>query len=195
MSIKGRDVRRQARALMKRFGRFDQIFAASPDALMRVDGVGKQTVENIKIIHDAFTRISASILNKTPVYMAHETLETYCRTVLDTKRVEEFHVIYLDAEHKVILDELHNTGTVDYSDIHELEILYSALGCGAKSVCLYHNHPRGTMNFSRDDKLTTQLVRDTLKVAKIALYDHLLVAAGTTLSMRNEHMLDDNFIM
>lgn len=189
MVIRGHDVRVPARALMKRFGNLEQVLAATPDALQRVPGIGPQTAECLKIIHMIMTRAIGGQLAKTPVYRAQETLDTYCRTKLSQLRREEFHVLYLNHEHKVIEDETHNTGTPNYADLYPLEVMYHAMTIGAKHICLYHNHPGCICDFSPDDIDATKALQEKLNNAEITLYDHLLVAAGTIISMKNKQLI------
>lgn len=189
MVIRGHDVRVPARALMKRFGNLEQVLAATPDALQRVPGIGPQTTECLKIIHRIMVLSISNQLATTPVYQAKETFDSYCRNTLSQLRREEFHIIYLNHDHKVLEDETHSIGTINYSELYPREIILNALKYNAHSICMFHNHPSDTCKFSKEDIKSTKELKYKLNAMDIELYDHLLVAAGMTFSMKNEHII------
>ena len=60
-----------------------------------------------------------------------------------------------------------------------------ALANNAVNVIIVHNHPSGDKRPSRDDVEMTKTLQEALKSARINLHDHLIVAGGHCVSLRN----------
>lgn len=65
-------------------------------------------------------------------------------------------------------------------------ILRLALTHGAKSVVLAHNHPDGSPVFSKNDLVATAIVAQALFSTGKTLGDHLLLAGGQIISLRQQ---------
>ena len=109
--------------------------------------------------------------------------------LLREKHTEEFHVFYLDIDYKLILDELHSSGTVDWAPVFVREIVKKALDLSARNIVLVHNHPSQIGTFSTHDIQITQELETALNGLEIKLYDHLLVAGDIVHSARNMFFL------
>ena len=131
-------------------------------------------------------------LNNAPIFHNYEKLENYCKLAVGGKSVEEFHVLYLDAQFKLIQDETHSKGTIDWAAVYSREIVKRALDLNARSVVLLHNHPTPYTSFSSQDIQITKELQNALDKLDINLYDHLLVSADVVYSARNMFLLDNN---
>jgi DNA repair protein RadC len=58
-----------------------------------------------------------------------------------------------------------------------------ALHHHAAAVILAHNHPSGGVDPSRADEALTQTLKAALALVDVRVLDHVIVAAGQTLSM------------
>ena len=64
-------------------------------------------------------------------------------------------------------------------------------------IILVHNHPSGRLLPSREDKLSTQKMREAGNLVGIELLDHLIVGdkKGHYFSFREENILNNNFYL
>ncbi len=91
--------------------------------------------------------------------------------------------LYLNANYKVIHDEVISIGTLDTSVIHPREVFKPALEYSAVGVILVHNHPSGVPRPSTADiTITMQLVKAG-KLLGIELIDHVIVTKQSFLNL------------
>ncbi len=181
-AIPRRDVRPLARGLSCRFGGMHNLLGASLDDLMAYPGCGKNTAIFIKVIHSILCMDLRDQLDKRPIFQNHEVLRNYCRMKLSNKSVEEMHLLFLGTDYKLLAEELHCTGTVDWTPTIPAEVAVRALAHRAKYVIMVHNHPSGTARFSDPDVEITALVQTALSAIDVKLLDHLLVAGNVVVS-------------
>jgi DNA repair protein RadC len=189
-AIPRRDVRTLSRQLYKKYGNIHNLLSASLESLMETDGIKENTAIFFKAIHKLNQLEYKNILDSAPIFHNFEKLENYCKSILLGKNIEEFHVFYLDSQYKLIKDELHSSGTVDWAAVYVREIVKRALDLNAHSIVLVHNHPSAYTSFSYQDIQITQELENALKKLDISIYDHLLVSGGVIYSARNMHLLD-----
>ncbi|MCL2331458.1 MAG: DNA repair protein RadC [Proteobacteria bacterium] len=189
-AIPRRDVKPLARQLMGKFQGAHQILGAPMEELERIDGIKRNTAIFIKAIFEIMLLDYKNYLAKTPIFHEYKMLEDYCKLMLSGKTVEEFHVLYLDADKRLIADETHSSGTSDWAAIYPREILKRGLATNANSVILVHNHPTNAAMFSTEDINATKELYSLLKSVNINLFDHLLVANGLVYSAKNMRLLD-----
>lgn len=187
--IPRRDVRILSRSLIQHFGSVSQIFSAPIEKLEAFPGIGHNTAVHIKLINELMVRGYRTKMLEQTIFHDMRVITNFCLTLLSGKSVEELHVLYLDKDYRLLHDELHSVGTIDWSPIFEREIIKNALNLGARSIALLHNHPGGGC-FSQADVDATEDLIPLLDVVGIYLYDHYLVSNGILYSMRNEHLLD-----
>lgn len=186
--IPRRDVRILARALIQHFGSVSQVFTAPINALENFAGIGHNTAVYLKLINELMVRGYKTRMLEQPVFHDMRVITNYCLTLLSGKAVEEFHVLYLDKDYRLLQDETHSVGTIDWTPIFEREIIKHALNINARSIALLHNHPCGG-GFSTDDVNATESLEKSLNAIGIDVYDHYLVSNGILYSMREKHLL------
>lgn len=105
-----------------------------------------------------------------------DTAATYVKLKIGGDRKENFMVIYLDNQHRLIESVIHFTGTIDGSQVHPREIVRHAMLVDAAALILAHNHPSGNTEPSDSDHgITTQIV-DAMKTVSVRVLDHVIVS-------------------
>ena len=188
--IPRRDVRTLARQLYKKYGNIHKLMAAPFESLIENEGIKENSAVFFKLIYYLMQLEYKVAFDDRPIFHNYEKLENYCKLLMSEKTIEEFHVFYLDARYKLIKDELHSSGTVNWAAVYVREIVKKALDLNAGSVVLLHNHPSGYTSFSTQDIEITQELENALEKLNINLYDHLLVSGEIIYSARNMHLLD-----
>ena len=189
-AIPRRDVRILSRQLYKKYGSIHKLLSEPIESLMENNGVKENTATFFKLIYKLMELEYKSELEENPIFHTHEKLENYCKLILSGKTIEEFHVFYLDTKFKLIKNDLHSSGTIDWAAVYIREIVKKALDLNARSVILLHNHPASHTAFSSQDIEITQELENALSKLDIDLYDHFLFSGDVLYSMRNMHLLD-----
>lgn len=96
---------------------------------------------------------------------------------------EQFSVMFLDTQHRVIAFESMFRGTLTQASVHPREIVKAALRHNAGAVILSHNHPSGNADPSRADEFLTQTIKAALALVDVRVVDHIIVAGGSSVSM------------
>lgn len=177
-SIPRRDVRPLARALLQKFGGVYFVLRAPIEELMAVSGIGRNTAILIKLFNE-LSSVSYQERATSGDYLADpKFINDYCRDKLSGLTIEEFHVLYLGANSKLLLDETHTRGTIDQSAVYPREIAKQALRLNALGVILMHNHPMSDNSFSSDDISITEEIISVLQSININFIDHLVVTCN-----------------
>jgi DNA repair protein RadC len=101
---------------------------------------------------------------------------------LGSKR-EEFVVLFLNHEHRVIAAETLFQGSVGTAEIHPRVVAQRALALNASALIVSHNHPSGNTKPSDADIATTQRLVSAMDLLDIRVLDHVVVAGDAVVSM------------
>ncbi|MBB3892852.1 DNA repair protein RadC [Phenylobacterium haematophilum] len=183
----GANVCYAADALMARFGGVWRIFGAPEPELARV--VGREAARELVLLHGLLVRLLEHPLRQRTLLSSHEAVTTYLRARLAAPPREVFHVLFLDKRNQLIADERLGVGTVDHAPVYPREVARRALELSASSVLLAHNHPSGDPAPSRADIDMTKQVVAALRVLRIAVLDHFIVAGDQVLSFRAQGLM------
>ena len=183
------DVRPLAHQLMEHYGNLYNIITASNESLMKISGIKENTAIFIKSIHEVMKRGSKDYLHNKPIFHDYQKLSEYCKLLLYGKQIEEFHILYLDSEYRLLSDDMHSSGTIDWAAVYPREILKRALEFNASSIVMLHNHPNSMTSFSTQDIEITMDVKNLLKTVNIELFDHLLVSGNIVYSAKNMFLI------
>ena len=176
--IPRRDVKPLAKELIRKFGSFGEVIAATPARLKEVDGVGDAVVAALKTIEAAALKLSRAKLLGRPALSSWEAVLDYCAAAMARAETEQFRILFLDRKNTLIAEEVHQRGTVDHTPVYAREVVKRALELGASALILVHNHPSGDPTPSRADIAMTREVVAAAKALHIDVHDHLVVGRG-----------------
>jgi DNA repair protein RadC len=187
--IRRQDVKRQAKALLEKFGSVKGIMDAESDNLRTVPGIGDRSAILFKLIKEiASLYLKQKAMEKKQVSCTTELLD-FCRTKMGGKKDEEFCVIYLDAQNQIIEFETVQKGIVNQAVVYPRQVLESALKKKATAIILAHNHPSGHVRPSDADIRLTKTIQETAKVLDILVHDHIIIGEDRFFSFREEGLM------
>jgi DNA repair protein RadC len=96
-------------------------------------------------------------------------------------------VLTLDGNNQVIKAHTITRGLANQSQIHPRETFYPAIQDRAVSILVAHNHPSGNLEPSEADLIATRRLVEVSKTLGIPVVDHLIVAEGGFLSIRERY--------
>jgi len=174
-AIPRRDVKPIAKELIRRFGSFAEVLAASPARLLEVDGIGESVVTDLKIAEAAARRYAKGAVAKKPVLSSWASVLDYCRAAMAFADREQFRLLFLDKRNALIADEVQGFGTVDHTPVYPREVVKRALELSASALILVHNHPSGDPTPSAADIKMTRDIAEIAKPLGIVVHDHIIV--------------------
>jgi len=184
------DVKPMAKALLRRFGSFAGVMAATPDALGEIDGVGEASIVALKAVQAAALLMQKQDLHQKPLLSSWKSVLDYCHSVMAHEAIEQFRLLFLDGKNALIADEKQSQGTVNHTPVYVREVAKRALALDASAVIMAHNHPTGDPSPSRDDIEMTRQVKSALEKIGIQLHDHIIVGRKGHVSLRSLGYLD-----
>lgn len=182
-SIPQRDTNPIAHRLIDEFGSLQGVMQARTEQLEKVDGVKRTTSTLIKIIAKTYGRYSESILHEKVKLTNRKLAQKYCLGISTGERNEQFKVICLDAQCRVLGTRKITDGSLNEVAAYPRMVAETALNYNAHSVILTHNHPGGTPTPSREDIASSLQLQRLLGGLGIILLDHIIVADMNTYSM------------
>ena len=122
-------------------------------------------------------------------FTAPEIVKNYLTLSLALEEREHFHVLFLNNQHKLLLDDRLFSGTIDGASVYPREVVKRALQCNAAAVILAHNHPSGICVPSEADKGITDKLKQALSTIDIRILDHIIVGHMETYSFAEHGVL------
>jgi DNA repair protein RadC len=187
--IRGVGVLQLAQRLLEEFGGLHGLLKAGPEDLKQIKGLGPAKRSEVAAVLELARRSLAQELRTRPVFDAPERVHEYLRLNLATRDVEVFAVLFLDAQHRLIVLEEMFRGTLTQTSVYPREVVRRALALGAAAVILAHNHPSGTAEPSRADEFLTQSLKGALALVDVRVLDHFVVAAAGVVSFAQRGLL------
>ena len=182
----------QAERLMKCFGSFRNVFAADRHALEKC-GLSVSQAALILSMRPVARRCAAAKFEKNPDLSDRKTLDDYIRALYVGARNEQFILLCLNGQGRLIEAQRLSEGTLRGIRMQTRTLMESVVHTGAHSVIFCHNHPGGQAAFSRADIQSTRAFWAQLKTIGVPLVDHMLYAAGEVVSMREACHLNETF--
>ncbi|MBQ2893052.1 MAG: RadC family protein [Oscillospiraceae bacterium] len=171
-----------AHRLIERFGSVKAVLAASAAELKRVEGVGDNIVQFLRLFPEV-ERYCGMEKSKEIILDKREKCGKFMVPFFNNKRNETVYLLCLDAKCKVISCKMVGEGSVNSAGVPVRRIVEMALDEGATSVVLAHNHPSGIAVPSDEDRVTTMRLARALSAVEITLVDHVVVADNDYVSM------------
>lgn len=99
----------------------------------------------------------------------------YMKPRLFNLRHEEFWVLTLNAQNRVLREVEISRGILDSTVVHQREVFRAALEDVASAIVVVHNHPSGEPSPSIEDDVLTAKLRTAADALGIPLLDHMIM--------------------
>ncbi len=119
-------------------------------------------------------------------------IETLVRELAQENQIdllERFWAVFCTHSLRVLAIGEISQGSMQGTVINIPYILQLALLLNAGALILVHNHPSGSLEFSKEDLQMTQKMKKATKLLSIRLLDHLILTSEDYVSMSDEGIL------
>ncbi len=189
LAIPRRDVKPLAKQLIERFGGYAGVLSADVESLRNFKGLGETAVAAIKAVQASALVLARTQAHDKPVLSNWRAVESYLQGAMAGLAREQFRLLFLDRQNRLLADEVLSDGTVDHTPVYPREVVRRALGNNATAIILVHNHPSGDVKPSQQDiVMTKELVAACSKLG-IQIHDHIIVGKTGQASMRDLGLL------
>jgi len=189
-AVRQEDVKPPAKALLRTFGSIKGVLDADFSELEKISGIGPSSSVALKLVKDLCSLyLKQQAMEKSQITCTSELLN-YCKTALGGLKDEQFRVIYLNAQNRIIDDEIIQEGIVNQAVVYPRKVLENALRCKASAIILLHNHPSGHIRPSDADIRLTRTIQETAKALDILVHDHIIIGENRFFSFREEGIIN-----
>ena len=126
------------------------------------------------------------LLNHNPVNLNDPSLVGAYLCDLKDCRVEHYVLLTLTADRTLINRHECGIGTAECVSVSKRDLLAKALADGATSIIIAHNHPSGTLDFSKQDIDSTRKLYKNAESLSIRLLDSIVISSEGIKSLRKE---------
>jgi DNA repair protein RadC len=186
--VRGKDAVALGRELLLDAGSLGALLAL-PEHAVRAVGLGTAKRARIAAALELARRSLAEQLAERPSLGNPRDSGDYLSARLRHLPYEVFGCLYLDNRHRVLAFEELFRGTVDGAHVHPREVVRACLRHNACAVIFAHNHPSGVAEPSQADRAITRELREALRLVDVRVLDHLVIGAGTPVSMAARGLL------
>jgi DNA repair protein RadC len=157
--------------------------------LMKFKGIGEAKAISIVAALELGRRRQADNVHKIEKITCSRDAYRILLSHLADLYYEEFWIIYLNKQNKVIGKEKISAGGIA-GTVADIRIIFkSAVDRLATGILLAHNHPSGNLNPSDQDIELTRKLNEAGKVLDIQVVDHLIISHSGYYSFADEGKL------
>lgn len=135
-----------------------------------------------KVIDSAMNIMASKFRERDQFFNEPEMVKNYLRLRLGLEERELFITLFLDSQHRLIVDETLFMGTINAAGVFPRIVAQKALQYNAATLVLAHNHPSGIAEPSRADRNITERLTGALALFDIRLLDHFIVGYPEVIS-------------
>ncbi len=157
--------------------------------LAKANGVGAAKAARIAAALELGRRLVEEQRGERPRIRAPDDVHRWYGPRLADLAAEEFHVLALDSQSRVLRDLTITRGILNGSLVHPREVFRAAIAEAAAGIIVVHNHPSGDPTPSADDRAITRQLVEAGKVLDMPVYDHVVIGAGCYVSFAESGLL------
>jgi DNA repair protein RadC len=162
------------------------LFCASIPQLIQVEGIGFAKACILKAAFGLTQRIESYTKELHPKITSTEDVVRLLAPYMRFLKQEEFRVLLLDSQRRLIYCRRVALGTLDRAIVDSRDVLRPALTTGAASIILVHNHPSRDPTPSEDDILLTRRLCLCGGIVEIEVLDHVIIGLSGYVSLKEK---------
>lgn len=178
-----------ANALLTSVGGVEGLVRARHDDLVAVGGIGDARAAQVLAAVELGRRIMSRGGRERAQVTSPRAVAEFLMPQYGNRPVEQFGIVLLDTKHRVLRTTVLSVGTLDASIVHPREIFREATAGGAAAIVLFHNHPSGDPEPSREDTRLTERLIAAGVVMGIDVLDHIILGDARYFSFREKGTL------
>lgn len=172
-----------AHNLLNRFKSLNKVFDADIDTLKEVEGVDESTAILIKLVPEIMKEYMLSKSQDVPMG-SYKAVCEFFKSQFAGENVEKVRIACINDKLKLVGCAVISEGSPGNVGINVRKIVEFTYKNNCESIIMAHNHPNGDLIPSDEDIKATSSLYKTLKPVGIQLLDHIIVAGGGAVSLK-----------
>lgn len=169
--------------LLRYDGSLRRLGAAEPAELRELPGIGPAGAAKIAAALELGRRLATEPASRGDRIRGPGDVFRRLGPLLRDRRQEEFWVLYLDSQNRVLSERRITVGLLNSSLVHPREVFAPAITRAAASLILAHNHPSGDPDPSPEDLDVTVQMVESGRLLGIPVRDHIVLGDTTFVSL------------
>lgn len=172
-----------AHRLLEAFGSLSAVMDAPLQSIEQIKGMGEHSAIFLKMIPQACRCYLKDKDNYQSKIMSDDVMGRVLFGHFVGKVDEAVALLLMDSKRKQLFCGIVTEGTVNSVNIYIRKLVALALQYNASLAVLAHNHPSGVALPSKDDLVTTQMVKEALALVGVRLIDHFIITDDDFVSL------------
>ena len=182
VGVKGQNAVELADYLLQQFGSLNALFSADLDAFDAVKGIGVAKFVQLQAVLEMSKRYLFEAAKRDTLLDSPHSVREYLHHLLKNEPYEQFVLVHLDNQHRVIESEVLFKGTIDSAAVYPRVVIDSIIQHKTAAVIFAHNHPSGISEPSQADINITKRLKEVLSLIDVRTLDHFVIGYDEVVS-------------
>lgn len=175
--------------LLNRFGSLRALFSADLESFSQSKGVGEAKFVQLQATLELSKRYFNEEMLRETTLDSPRAVRTYLHRLLRDEPYEQFVLVHLDNQHRVINSEILFKGTIDSAAVYPRVVVDAVIKNRAAAVIFAHNHPSGISEPSKSDIVLTERLTSALKLIDVRTLDHFIIGQSEVVSFAERGLI------
>lgn len=189
-TIPRRDTNALAHDMLDSYSSISGLIDANYKDLQKINGVGEETALFFKVVSQLFDIYKSKSNVKSVKIDSVYAGVNYFRSHYSVRKVEKLVVLCISKIGRVV-SAFEVDGENDSSVSFDMKFITDNINReNTSSIVLYHTHPNGDVNPSKEDMEITQRIFNICAVMGIMCLDHIIFNEDKHFSFRDNHLIE-----
>lgn len=161
----------------------------TPEELSKIKGIGQSKACQIIAAIELGNRLSRSTLESKKAIRSPKDLTDIFISDMRFLEKEHLKVVFLNTKNEIIAYETISIGSLNASIVHPREVFNRAIKKSSASIILFHNHPSGNPEPSKEDINITKRLMEAGRIIGIEVLDHVIIGDGDYFSLKENSLI------
>jgi len=187
--ISGMDAVSLANYTLNKFGSLNGLLSANVDEFTAIKGMGHAKYVQLQAVLELSNRYFSEVMKRDTLLDSPQAVRIYLHRLLRDEPYEQFVIVHLDNQHRVIKSEVLFKGTIDSAAVYPRVVVDSVIKQNTAAVIFAHNHPSGISEPSQSDIRLTERLKDALLLIDVRTLDHFVIGNEEVVSFAERGLI------
>ena len=187
--ISGMDAVSLANHTLHKFGSLNALLSANVEQFTAIKGMGQAKFVQLQAVLELSNRYFSEVMKRDTLLDSPQAVRIYLHRLLRDEPYEQFVLVHLDNQHRVIKSEVLFKGTIDSAAVYPRVVVDTVIKHNTAAVIFAHNHPSGISEPSQSDIRLTERLKDALLLIDVRTLDHFIIGNEEVVSFAERGLI------